>query len=133
VKTDDISELRAALIDPIFFLAREIVSGRVSGMGSYAGISRLASADLPSNEALKNAFLTFAKKQGAWKFTDKQLTSETAFITLRLRYYIAMASFGVNAAQQVLTENDPQVAKAIEILPRAGQLAQMAAKQRLNK
>ncbi len=136
VKTDEITELRAALIDPIFFLAREIVSGRVSGLESFAATSNIdkrTAADLPSNEALNNAFLTFAKKQGTWKFTDKQLAAETAFITLRLRYYIVMASSGVNAAQQVLTEDDPQVAKAIETLPRAGQLAQLAAKRRNNK
>ncbi|HRI04669.1 MAG TPA: hypothetical protein PLL77_13075, partial [Pyrinomonadaceae bacterium] len=133
-----ITALRTALIDPIFFFAREVVSGRVVGLESYSATTvtlgkRSTPADLPSTEALKSAFLSYVKKQGTWRFSDKQLTAEAAFITLRLRYNIIMASYGVNAAQQVVTEDDPQVAKAVETLPRAGQLAQLAAKQRLNK
>ncbi len=138
VKADEITALRTALIDPIFFFAREVVSGRVVGLESYSATTvtlgkRSTPADLPSTEALKSAFLSYVKKQGTWRFSDKQLTAEAAFITLRLRYNIIMASYGVNAAQQVVTEDDPQVAKAVETLPRAGQLAQLAAKQRLNK
>lgn len=138
VKADEITALRAALTDPIFFFAREVVSGRVVGLESYSATSftlgkRVTPGDLPSTEALKNAFLSFIKKQGTWRFSDKQLTAEAAFIKLRLRYNIIMASYGINAAQQVVTEDDPQVAKAVETLPRAGQLAQLAAKQRLNK
>lgn len=138
VKADEITALRATLIDPIFFFAREVVSGRVVGLESYSATSftlgkRVTPADLPSTEALKTAFLSYLKKQGTWRFSDKQLTAEAAFIKLRLRYNIIMASYGVNAAQQVVTEDDPQVAKAVETLPRAGQLAQLAAKRRLNR
>ncbi len=138
VKADEITALRAALIDPIFFFAREVVSGRIAGLESYTATSftlgkRVTPGDLPSTEALKTAFLTYVKKQGTWRISDKQLTAEAAFIKLRLRYNIIMASYGVNAAQQVVTEDDSQVAKAVETLPRAGQLAQLAAKQRLNK
>ncbi|MBK7393229.1 MAG: S41 family peptidase [Chloracidobacterium sp.] len=138
VKADEITALRAALVDPIFFFAREVLSGRIAGLESYTATSfttgnRVTPRDLPSTEALKSAFLSFVKKQGTWRFSDKQLTAEAAFIKLRLRYNIIMASYGVNAAQQVVTEDDPQVAKAVETLPRAGQLAQLAAKRRLNK
>ena len=133
VKAEEITALRAALIDPIFFFAREVVSGRVASLESYTASSlnigrRVTPGDLPTTDTLKAAFLAFVKKQGTWKFNDKQLAAEAAFIQLRLRYNIIMASYGANAAQQVVTEDDPQVAKAVETLPRAGQLAQLAAK-----
>ncbi|MBK8304942.1 MAG: S41 family peptidase [Chloracidobacterium sp.] len=135
VKADEITALRAALIDPIFFFAREVVSGRVIGLETNTTTplnfgKHVTPGDLPSTESLTSAFLAFVKKQGTWKFSDRQLAAEAAFIKLRLRYNITIALFGVNAAQQVLTEDDPQVAKAVEALPRAGQLAAKATAMR---
>ena len=50
------------------------------------------------------------------------------FIKTRLRYALVMAAFGAISADQVLIEEDPQVAKAVEALPRAQQLAISARK-----
>ncbi len=131
VKENEITSLQAALIDPLFFFAREIVSGRVAGLETYTASpfnldKRITPGDLQATESLRSAFLTFVKKQGTWKFSDKQLTAEAAFIKLRLRHNIIMASYGANAAQQVLTEDNPQVAKAVETLPQASKLARLA-------
>jgi hypothetical protein len=52
------------------------------------------------------------------------------FIRLRLRYNLVMASFGATSADQVLIEDDPQVARAVEALPRSAELASLAAAKR---
>ena len=85
-------------------------------------------SDLPFNDSLSAAFQNYVKANSSWKVDEKTLRAEATFIKLRLRYNIVMASFGAVSADQVLTEDDPQVAKAVEILPRAAQLAQNAAK-----
>ena len=57
---------------------------------------------------------------------------EKSFIIERLRYNLATANFGIVASKQVLVENDPQISKAIQSLPKAKQMAQAANKLRKN-
>ncbi|HEX3100921.1 MAG TPA: hypothetical protein VHQ01_03965, partial [Pyrinomonadaceae bacterium] len=85
---------------------------------------------LPFNETLSKAFEAYVKANPSWKIDERVVQSQVAFIKLRLRYDIVMASYGAISADQVLIEDDPQVARAVETLPRAAQLAQNAAKAR---
>ncbi len=135
IKTDDLTATQASLLDPLFFFAREVVSGRIAGQESYRAASvsfgqRITPGDFPFNETLSAAFQNYLKTNTTWKIDDKTLQTHAAFIKLRLRYNIIMASYGSVSADQVLIEDDPQVAKAVETLPRASQLAQLAAKAR---
>ena len=88
-------------------------------------------SDFPATERLITEFTAFATK--TTDASPSTLTAEAAFIKLRLRYYIVMATYGAVSANQVLNEDDPQVAKAVEALPRSAQLAQHAAKVRQAK
>ena len=139
IKTDDLTAAQATLLDPLFFFAREVVSGRIAGQESYRAAdglfgNRITPSDLPLSASLLAAFQNYVKTSSAWKIDDRTLAAQAEFIKLRLRFNIVMASFGATSADQVLIENDPQVAKAVETLPRAAQLAQLAAKARqLNK
>lgn len=128
VNYERLNDAQAGLIDPLFLFAREVVNGRVEGLDDYRlrtaqfG-SRISSADFPSTERLVTQFLQFARTKDIPAAT---LNRESSFIKLRLRYYIVMASFGSVSASQVLIEDDPQVAKAVETLPRSAQLAELA-------
>ncbi|MBP7474285.1 MAG: S41 family peptidase [Pyrinomonadaceae bacterium] len=133
VTREELTEQRLSLIDPIFQFAREVVSGRVSGlednrMRDRTFGSRVTPSDFPVSDRLLSEFNSFALKSK--NVSPTVLTSEASFIRLRLRYYIVMASFGAVSANQVLNEDDPQVAKAVEALPRSAQLTQRAAKAR---
>ena len=135
IKTDEITAAQAALLDPMFFFAREVVSGRIASQEAYREMpvmfgKRVTPSDFAYNETLSTAFHDFIKANSTWKIDDRTLQSEAAFIKVRLRYNIITASFGSVSADQVLIEDDPQVAKAVETLPRAGQLAQNAARAR---
>ena len=135
IKAEALTAAQAALLDPLFFFAREVVSGRIAGQESYRATpdsfgKRVTPSDLPFNNALSAAFQNYVKTNTTWKIDDKTLQTQAAFIKLRLRYNIVMASFGSVSADQVLIEDDSQVAKAVETLPRSAQLAQLAAKAR---
>ena len=135
VKSDDLTATQAPLLDPLFFFAREVVNGRIAGqenyhVGSVSSSSRITPSDFAVTEGLMTAFNTFALNNSHGKLSGATLRKEAAFIKLRLRYNIAMAAFGAVTANQVLVEDDSQVAKAVETLPRAAQLAQSAAKTR---
>ncbi len=138
VKSEKINETQAALLDPLFFFAREVVNGRDFGREhccrfSFMFSQRITVGDLPISERLLDSFRDYAVNQLDGKFSDGTLKRESAFIKLRLRYNIALALYGAVSANQVLIEDDPQVAKAVETLPRAAQLAKLAANTRNQK
>ena len=135
VFSEPITKSQAQLLDPIFLFSREVVNGRIAGLENYREGSpsfgqRVTPSDYPVSEDLLSAFITFVAKDRSNQISADVLKTENSFIKLRLRYNIVMATFGAVSADQVLIENDPQVAKAVETLPRAAQLAQNAAKAR---
>jgi len=137
VKTDDLSDRQVGLLDTIFTFSREAANGRVAGQQNYRSsatttVKRLIPGDLAVSDGLMSAFYDFAVKDGPGKYTLESLKADAAFIKLRIRYNLAMASYGATLADQVLIEDDPQLAKAIEVLPRAAQLSRMAAKLRVH-
>jgi len=137
IKSDTLSNVQVGLLDTIFAFSREAVNGRIAGQESYRSsvtstAKRVRPDDLAISEGLMSAFYDFAVENGRGKYTLESLKADSAFIKLRIRYNLVMASYGSTLAEQVLTEDDPQVAKAIEILPRSAQLYQSAAKIRVH-
>lgn len=131
IRDETITPSQAALLDPLFLFVRDAINGKIPGQENYrtafiAFGKRVRPADLPISDSLVAAFNNFAVKQA--KVSPETLKAETPFIRLRLRYDLAMASFGTVSANQVLTEDDTQVAKAVEALPRAAHLAEQAAR-----
>ncbi|MBV9215411.1 MAG: hypothetical protein JO053_04470, partial [Acidobacteria bacterium] len=135
VKSDEITPLQSALLDPIFFFARDVANGRIGGqevyrVSSYDYGKRVLSGDMWVSDSLIASFADYVRAEKSSGISNVAVASETKFIRERLRYELVMAANGSLSADQVLTENDPQVAKAVAVLPRAGQLAQAAAQVR---
>ena len=132
------SQTEIYLLDPIFFFVRELANGRVKGMENYkisAPIQfgkRIEAIDFPIDDKLLKAFGNYLKSE---KFTisDKQFEANRKFISMRLRFNLAVAAFGTVTGNQVLIENDLQISKAIESLPRARNLAAVAQRGLQNK
>jgi carboxyl-terminal processing protease len=125
-------EARTITDRKVFGGARELVNGRMAGFENYRALplsfgKRVTAGDFPVSEELLAAFDDFAARQQNGKFSPNILRTSSSFIKLRLRFNIVMASFGAISANQVLIEDDSQVVKAVETLPRAAQLAQSAA------
>jgi len=134
-RTGNIAQFR--LIDPIFAFARELISGRVGGFDSYK-VNRpidfdhqLAPTDFPVTDAVYKAFKTFVANHAEYKTLGAQLDRNRSFIELRLRLDLVTAAYGTVTANRVLIQtDDPQVAKGIEVLPRARELAMTAMRAR---
>ncbi|MBV9211342.1 MAG: S41 family peptidase [Acidobacteria bacterium] len=129
VKPRTISPAQLRLLSPLFYFTRELVNGRVSGFEAYK-VQRaidfnhkLQASDFPVTDALYQAFKSFVAKDAAWNAMAAQLDRNRSFIELQLRYDMITAAYGRVTADEVLIQDDPQVAKALEALPRARQLA----------
>jgi carboxyl-terminal processing protease len=131
VQTPELTELEAALIDTVFFFTRDLLAGRVDGFTGYrlaTGVSgkRISAVDFPISSELMQAFDKFAQTRLDVQHDPEQLGKSRAFVKTRIRYNLALAAHGAVSANQVLIEDDPQTAKAVESLPGAARLAEAA-------
>ncbi len=133
VKPTLINQSQTRLINPLFFFTRELVNGRVAGFDSYK-VQRaiefnhkLQPTDFPMTDALFKAFKDFVLKDPSWKMNAQFLDRNRDLIEQQLRYNVITAAYGKVTADEVLVLEDPQVAKALDVLPRARELAQSAA------
>ena len=128
------TELR--LRHPIFFFARELVTGHIAGFDQYKNDRAIVfdhditSNEFPVTDALFKAFSDYVAKESSWRALVPQLSRKRAFIEKELRFQLATAAYGTVAALQVTTKEDTQVAKAIEDMPRARELALAAMRLR---
>ena len=134
VKTQILNETEVELLDPLFFFSVELMNGRVKGLENYQTKGqilygkRINAGDFAVNENVVSAFAKYLESGKFSKFTVKKIESETAFIKRRIRYNLTMAAYGNVSANQVLIEDDIQIAKAVQSLPRAQMLALRAEK-----
>lgn len=134
VKAEELSETEIALLDPLFFFAAELVGGRVRGLENYKVANqfqfgqRISSNNFPFTEELFARFKKFVAEDKGWNVSAEQIEAEKSFVKSRLRYNLAIAGYGSVAANQLLVEEDAQVARAVEVLPKAKQLALAAQK-----
>jgi carboxyl-terminal processing protease len=141
VKNPLLTETEVKLLDPVFFFSSELASGKIKGFESYQINGqieygqRIRPSDYPVSDDIFEVFKNYLSQHGEWKNLTGNIEAEKAYIKTRIRYNLITAAFGTVSANQVLAEEDKQVAKAVEVLPRAQQLALLANKtrQRQNK
>ena len=133
VEPRTISLFQRRLLNPIFAFSRELVNQRINGFEAYRVQGQidfrhaLEPTDFPVTDALFSAFKDFAMRQPGFKTTAAQLDHQRAFITEQLRFNLVTAAYGRVMAERVLiTSDDPQVAKAVDLVPRARDLASSA-------
>lgn len=138
VKPRAITTGQQRLLDPTFAFALELARGRVAGFEQYKVQraidyrSDLKPTEFAVNDALFKSFKDFvASKSADYKLSPAQLDKERAFIERQLRYELATAAYGTTTAFQVFNFDDPQITKAIDLLPRARELALMAQRARV--
>lgn len=139
IKPQLLSNLQVRLRDPLFFFSRDVATGRIPGLEKYK-VDRaiefghdLEPADYPMNDMVFNAFKDYLAKDPNWKTFTPVIDRNRSFIEQQIRYQLATAAYGTISAVQVLTKEDPQIAKAIEIVPRARDLAMAATRARMQQ
>lgn len=136
VKPRTLNPTQIRLVNPLFFFTRELVNGRIPGFDAYKVASvidfnhKVQPSDFPVTEALYKAFKDYVAKQPSWKMYVPQLDRQRSFIEVQMRFDMITAAYGRVAADQVLIYDDPQVSKAIEVMPRARELAMTALRAR---
>jgi len=139
VKPQTISNVQFRMRDPLFFFSRDVANGHITGLDAYKADRtiefghELQATDFPMNDTVFNAFKDYVAKDQNWKVFAPTLEKNRSFIEEQIRFYLATAAYGTVASVQVLTKDDPQIAKAVEVVPRARDLAMAAMRARLSQ
>jgi len=136
VKASTFTSPQLRLRNPIFFFARDVATGRVAGLDKYK-VDRpiefghdLDGTDFPMTEAVFKAFKDYVAGNPDWKALTPVLDRNRTFIDQQLRSTLATAAYGSVTAVQVIMKDDPQLVKAVEVVPRARDLAMAAMRAR---
>lgn len=112
----------------IFNFALDITSGKLGGFDAYRIDNQKAynydikPTDYPNSEALYQAFKKYATEK--FSYTAAQIDKEREFVERALRTEFITAAYGTQTSTQVFNNDyDTQLKKAIELLPKAKQLA----------
>ena len=134
VKPGTISAAERHLRDVIFSFSLELTNGRIAGFDTYK-VQRaiefdhdLDADDYPVTDPLFQALKKFATAKPIFKVTPEQLERSRTFAERQLRYNVLSAAYGYRVATQVFNEGDPQVARAVDAMPRARELAVAASR-----
>ena len=117
------------LLSPTFAFARELVNGRIKGFeaSKIAGIDfnhELQANELKVTDAMFRAYRDFVTSDLNYKTTAAIVDRNRAFIELELRFDLVTAAYGRVMGDRVfITSDDPQVAKAVDVVPKARDLA----------
>lgn len=116
------------LLSPTFAFSRELVNGRIRGFEA-SKIARidytheLQANDFPISDALFKTFRDFVAKDPKFKTSAALIDRNRAFLERELRFNLATAAYGRIMGDRVfITSDDPQVAKAVDVVPKARNL-----------
>lgn len=136
-KPTEITLADRRLVDPIFAFALELTTGRVAGLENYK-VQRpieynhdLNATDFPITDAVFKEMKRFVAGKPIYKVTPEQLDRGRQFVERQLRFELATAAYGSMAAIQVFNQGDPQIARAVDAMPRARELALAASRARV--
>jgi carboxyl-terminal processing protease len=129
VKPEKFNELRSRIVEAAFYFTRQLANGQIAGLENYR-VERtdfnhqLRATDFPITDKILDAFRQFLIADAKNGLKPENLNGELDFVRIRLRGEICTAAFASETGQQVLLDTDPQVLKAIEILPESKKLAE---------
>lgn len=120
------------LADPAFAFSMAVAFGKTAGFDTYR-VDRpikynydIKATDFPVSEEMFQSFKKFAIDK--YKIPASVVDKEKEFVLRLLRTEFITASYGMTTSFQVSNEYDNQLLKAIDLLPRAKQLAMEGAK-----
>jgi carboxyl-terminal processing protease len=121
--------LRGRIAEASFQFTRQLAAGQIPGLESYK-IEKteyghtLRPTDYLITDKVLEAFRNFLRKDQTLGVQPAQVDEDLDFTRLRIRDEIATAAYSTDAGSRVLLESDPQVLRAIELLPDAKRLAE---------
>ena len=119
---------RGRIIEAAFYFTRVLTAGKVPGLESYR-VDKVdyghdpKPGDYPVTDRVLEAFRNYVRKDQP-KLPIAQVDADLDFVKLRLRQEFTTAAYGSDAGQRILLESDPQVLRAVNVLPDAKRLAE---------
>src|SRR5687768_550625 len=116
--------LRFRINDAAFYFTRQLVAGKIAGFENFK-VERqdqsltIAPNAMPISDKLFEAFRSYTVADKASGLTAEHLNAQVDFAKTRLREELATANYSNEAGIQVLLEVDPQILKAVEVMPDA--------------
>lgn len=133
-----ITAAQRRLLNPLFGFSRELVNGRINGFDTFKVPGpidfnhELQSSDFVVTDSLYKAFKEFVAGDSQLKSLLPLVDHNRSFVELQLRFNVVTAAYGrVSADRVFITSDDPQLARALDVLPRAKDLAMSAWRQRI--
>lgn len=126
-RTTNLSQRR--LLSPIFAFARELVNGRIRGfeaskVGRIDFMHELQPGEVTVTDAMFKAYRDFVTSDPNYKTPAAVVDRYRSFIELELRFNLVTAAYGRIMGDRVfITSDDPQVSKAVDVVPKARDLA----------
>jgi carboxyl-terminal processing protease len=129
VKPQTFTPARNRIAEAAFQFTRQLAAGLIPGFESYKvekvqyGKNPKAS-DYATTDRVIEAFRNWVRTDTESQLTPAQLEEDLEFVKLRLREEIVTAAFSNDAGARVLLDADPQLLRALEVLPDAKRLAE---------
>jgi carboxyl-terminal processing protease len=119
--------LKGRINEAAFFFVRQLVAGKIAGLENLKTDKQSFKQTLQANEfnisdRLFEAFRAFAVADQKNGLSADNINSQAEHARTRLREELATAHYSTEAGIQVLLESDPQVVKAMEVMPQAAAL-----------
>ena len=124
VSAVEYNALRFRINDAAFYFVRQLVAGKIPGFENYKVDRQNQSLTVAANTLLVNdklfeAFRNYTVNDKASGLTAEHLNGQVDFAKTRIREELATANHSNEAGIQVLLEVDPQILKAVEVMPEA--------------
>ncbi|MCC7307617.1 MAG: hypothetical protein IT173_08625, partial [Acidobacteria bacterium] len=128
VKPAENGTLRFRINEAAFYFVRQLVAGKIAGFENYKIDKQDFRLSFPQGSLNVDDKLMAAFRQYAVALKDSGLTAANINTLLdhartRVREELATATHSSEAGSQVLLEVDPQILKAIEVMPEAKRLS----------
>lgn len=118
---------QSKLLDSIFAFSLDLTFGKVPGQETYRVDKPIkfnydiTAADYPISDQIFQTFKKFAVEK--YKMPASLVDKEKDYVIRNLRSELVTAAFGITTSLQVYNDIDNQLQRAIEVLPKAKQLA----------
>ena len=115
---------KGRISDAAFYFVRQLVAGKIPGFESYKVDKQshrmdVSPGEFAINDKLYEAFRNYTVANKENGLTAENIDHEADYARTRLRLELATANNSNEAGIRVLLEADPQVLKAVELMPEA--------------
>lgn len=127
ILSDESVRIQPKLINPIFAFSLDLAYGKIPGFETYKADNPIKfdydikANDFKITENVFQAFKSYAVQK--YKISPAMIDKEREFVERNIRTELVTAAYGSQTSFQVFNEYDNQLLRAIELMPRAKQLA----------